>query len=104
MAIEAGPDGSTKRVFVQLSDFNGFAVVDFAARKEVARVQLPAAKAEFVTDGDRATAPSHGIGVAPDGKTLWVTSITANGVFAYSLPDLQLLGFAALPELRLPGR
>jgi len=41
---------------VQLSDFNGFAVVDFAARKEVARVQLPAAKAEFVTDGDRATA------------------------------------------------
>src|SRR5450756_1160237 len=71
MAIEAGPDGSTKRVFVQLSDFNGFAVVDFAARKEVARVQLPAAKAEFESDGDRATAPSHGIGVAPDGKSLW---------------------------------
>src|SRR5580704_9566229 len=45
MAIEASPDGSTKRIFVQLSDFNGFAVVDFAARKEVARVQLPAAKA-----------------------------------------------------------
>ena len=53
MAIEAGPDGSTKRIFVQLSDFNGFAVVDFAARKEVARVQLPAAKTEFETDGDR---------------------------------------------------
>jgi YVTN family beta-propeller protein len=44
------------------------------------------------------------MGVAPDGKTLWVTSITANGVFAYSLPELRLLGFAALPELRLPGR
>jgi len=59
MAIEAGPDGATRRIFVQLSDFNGFAVVDFAARKEVARVQLPPAKGEFETDGDRATAPSH---------------------------------------------
>src|ERR1700758_4282456 len=75
MAIEAGPDGSTKRIFVQLSDFNGFAVIDFAARKEVARILLPAAKADFETDGGRSDAPSHGIGVAPDGKTLWVTSI-----------------------------
>src|SRR6202047_4862359 len=55
MTIEAGPDGATKRIFVQLSDFNGFAVVDFAARKEVARIPLPAAKGEFDTDGDRAT-------------------------------------------------
>src|SRR5258706_8858065 len=53
MAIEAGPDGATRRIFVQLSDFNGFAVIDFAARKEVARIQLPAAKGEFETDGDR---------------------------------------------------
>src|SRR6516162_1127452 len=92
MAIEAGPDGSTKRIFVQLSDFNGFAVVDFAARKEVARIQLPAAKAEFETDADRATAPSHGIGVAPDGKSLWVTSIPNNAVYVYSLADLKLIG------------
>src|ERR1019366_6242629 len=103
MAIEAGPDGSTKRIFVQLSDLNGFAVVDFAARKEVARVQLPAAKTEFETDGDRATAPSHGIGVAPDGKSLWVTSIPNNAVYVYSLADLALAGEVALPSLKLPG-
>src|SRR5260370_27651153 len=36
MAIEAGPDGATKRIFVQLSDTNGFPVVDFASRQEVA--------------------------------------------------------------------
>src|SRR3984893_11330688 len=47
MAIEAGPDGATRRIFVQLSEFNRVGVVDFAARKEVARVQLPATKAEF---------------------------------------------------------
>src|SRR5437763_4993360 len=46
MAIEAGADGATKRIFAQLSDFNGFAVVDFATRKEVARIQLPEAKTE----------------------------------------------------------
>jgi YVTN family beta-propeller protein len=103
MAIEAGPDGATKRIFVQLSDFNGFAVVDFAARKEVARVQLPAAKGEFETDGDRSTAPSHGIGVAPDGKSLWVTSIPNNAVYVYSLADLTLSGEVALPSLKLPG-
>src|SRR5215831_9556029 len=92
MTIEAAPDGSTRRVFVQLSDTNGFAVVDFAARKEVARIKLPATTAEFETDAGRATSPSHGIGVAPDGKTLWVTSIPNNAVFVYSLADLKLIG------------
>jgi YVTN family beta-propeller protein len=103
MAIEAAPDGSTRRIFVQLSDTNGFAVVDFAARKEVARITLPATTAEFETDAGRATAPSHGIGVAPDNKTLWVTSIPNNAVFVYSLDDLKLIGEVALPTLKLPG-
>ena len=104
MTIEANPDGSTKRVFAQLSDLNGFAVVDFAARKEVARIKLPVAKTEFETDAGRATSPSHGIGVAPDNKTLWVTSIPNNAVFVYSLADLSLVGEVALPDLKLPGR
>ncbi len=103
MAIEAGPDGATRRIFVQLSDFNGFAVVDFAARKEVQRIELPKPPTEFETDAGRATAPSHGIGVAPDGKTLWVTSIPNNAVFAYALDDLRLTGQVALPDLKLSG-
>jgi YVTN family beta-propeller protein len=52
----------------------------------------------------RGDSPSHGLGVAPDGKTLWVTSIYANAVFAYSLPDLNLLGHVSLPDLKLAGR
>jgi YVTN family beta-propeller protein len=103
MTIEAGPDGSTKRIFVQLSDTNGFAVVDFAARKEVARIKLPETAVEFETDAGRATSPSHGIGVAPDGRTLWVTSIPNNAVFVYSLADLKLIGEVALPALKLAG-
>ena len=104
MTFEAGPDGSTRRIFVQLSKLNGFAVVDFAARKEVARVKLPDEPTGFGIAERRGDAPSHGMGVAPDGKTLWVTSIFANAVFAYSLPDLKLLGHAKLPELKLAGR
>jgi YVTN family beta-propeller protein len=103
MTIEAGPDGATRRIFVQLSDFNGFAVVDFAKREEVQRIELPKTTTEFETDPGRATSPSHGIGVAPDGKTLWVTSIPNNAVFAYALDDLRLIGQVALPDLKLPG-
>ena len=103
MTIEAGPDGATRRIFVQLSDFNGFAVVDFAKREEVRRIELPKTTTEFETDAGRATSPSHGIGVAPDGKTLWVTSIPNNAVFAYALDDLRLIGQVALPDLKLTG-
>jgi YVTN family beta-propeller protein len=36
--------------------------------------------------------PGHGLAVSPDGKTLWSTSKPNNHVYAYSLPDLKLLG------------
>ena len=93
IAIEVNPDRSTKRLFVQLSDFHGFAIVDFAARKEVGRVTLPNdIPPEKVDKGPFNASPSHGIGVAPDGKTLWVTSRPNARVYVYSLPDLTLLG------------
>jgi YVTN family beta-propeller protein len=104
MTIETNPDGSTKRVFAQLSDLNGFAVVDFAQKKEIARVELPKLKTDFETDGGRNTAPSHGIGVLPDNKTLWVTSIPNNAVYVYSLDgEPKLTGHVDLPSLKLPG-
>ena len=91
------PDRSTKRLFVQLSDFHGFAIVDFAARKEVGRVTLPNdIPPEKVDKGPFNGSPSHGIGVAPDGKTLWVTSRPNARVYVYSLPDLMLLGHEEL--------
>jgi len=51
----------------------------------------------------RSGTPSHGIGVAPDGKSLWVNSTVANAVFKYSLPELKLLGYAPLPEVHPLG-
>lgn len=103
MTFEANPDGSTKRIFVQHSDLNGFSVIDFAQRKEVARITLPDQPTGYAPD-HRQSSPSHGIGVAPDQKTLWVTSIPANAVFVYSLPDLTLKGHVALPLKKIAGR
>ena len=103
MAIEVNPDGSTKRIFAQLSDLNGFAVVNFAERKEVARIELPKAEKGFETDAGRNTSPSHGIGVSPDNKTLWVTSIPNNAVVVYSLADLKVIGQVVLPSLKVRG-
>lgn len=90
IAFEQNADGSTKRLFLQLSNLHGFAVVDFAARKEVERVNLPAGPAGKMPDID--ATPSHGIGVSPDGKTLWINSSLNNRVYEYSLPDLKLMG------------
>jgi len=100
IAIENGPNGSARRIFLQLEHLNGFAVVDFAKHEEVARIKLPAEPSGFAGRGS----PSHGIGVAPDGKTLWVNSTEANSVFAYSLPEIKLLGRVPLPELKIPGK
>jgi YVTN family beta-propeller protein len=103
MAFESNPDGSTRRIFVQLTALNGFAVVDFAKRAEVTRVHLPDQPGGFGGAEGRTGTPSHGIGVAPDGKSLWVNSTVANATFEYSLPDLKLLGHTALPEIHSPG-
>jgi YVTN family beta-propeller protein len=91
MAFERNADGSTKRIFAQLSDFNGFAVIDFATHKEVSRIELPKlppGKAPFQGGGN----VSHGLAVTADGKTLVVNSRLNSAVYLYSLPDLKLLG------------
>jgi YVTN family beta-propeller protein len=103
MTFETNSDGSTSRIFVQLSGFNGFAVVDFAKRAEVARIKLPDQPGGFGIAEGRTGTPSHGIGVAPDGRSLWINSTFANAVFKYSLPGLNLLGYVALPEVHPLG-
>jgi YVTN family beta-propeller protein len=95
MAFSANPDGSTKWIFVQLSGFNGFAVVDFATQKEIHRIKnpdLPPGKQTVPAGSD----PSHGMAVTPDQKTLVVCSRLNNYLYAYSLPDLKPLGGAEL--------
>jgi YVTN family beta-propeller protein len=89
VVIDGNPDGSIHRLFVQLSNLHGFAVIDWASRKEVERVLLPDGPA-----GARPLIPetfSHGMAISPDHKTLWVNSLLDNSVSVFSLPGLKRL-------------
>ena len=91
MAFTRNPDGSTKDIIVQLSNFHGFAVVDFAAREEVRRVTLPDPPGQEKETQGLQGSPSHGLAITPDGKLLWATSKYYDYVAAYSLPEYKLL-------------
>lgn len=92
VAFDTNADGSTKNMYVQLSDFHGFAVVDFDTREEITRVELPEVpEDQRVAEGTYNRAPAHGIGVAPDGSSVWVCSRLNGYVYGYSLPDLELI-------------
>jgi len=95
MAISTNPDGSTKWVFAQLGGFNGFSVVDFATQKVINQIKLPELPAEKQTPSGPPAA-SHGIAITADQKTLLVNSRLNSALYAYSVPDLKLLGSIAL--------
>ncbi len=91
MVFTTNPDGSTKEIIVQLSDFHGFVVVDFKTHEESNRITLPDVPGqEKETDGIQGS-PSHGLAITKDGKMLWATSKWYDYVAAYSLPDFKLL-------------
>ena len=92
MTFDTNPDGSTKNVYSQLSGFHGFVRIDFASGKETARLEHPAVPgAEAHRDGLQG-APAHGLGVSPDGRTIWSTSKVYGYAYVHSLPDLKEIG------------
>jgi YVTN family beta-propeller protein len=95
MTMSVNPDGSTKWIFVQLTKFDGFSVVDFATHKEINRITNPptAPGKKPVPGGGEY---SHGMAVTKDQKTLLVCSRISSAVYFYSLPDLKLIGTADL--------
>src|SRR5215471_605029 len=91
MAVTKNPDGSTDKIYAQLGGFNGFAVLDFATHVRTNQIKLP----DIPPDKQNpfgGPAASHGIAVTADQKTLLVNSRLNSAVYAYSLPDLKLLG------------
>lgn len=97
VAFEKGADGLTSRIFVQESGLHGFEVMDFKTGESLKTVMLPNEPVNVV--GFQSGAPSHGIAVAPDNKTLWVNSSVAGSVFIYSLPELKLLGHTVIGDV-----
>jgi YVTN family beta-propeller protein len=91
MAISKKPDGSTDKIYAQ-NDTHGFRVVDFATHVVSNPVPLPDIAPALQNPGGN----SHGIGITSDQKTLLINSRLNSAVYAYSLPDLKLLGGATL--------
>src|SRR5262245_15884706 len=82
MTFNSNPDGSTKWIFAQLTGLNGFAVVDFATRKEIKRINnpdLPPGKATVPEGSD----PSHGMAVHAAGKRMVVCSRLDNHLYLF---------------------
>ena len=94
------PDGSTDKLYIQVSGHHGFVVFDWDTRQEVARITQPDVPPEERYDSTYNGAPAHGIGVSPDGTTLWSTSRMNSHVYVYSLPDLELV--AGIPTATDP--
>jgi YVTN family beta-propeller protein len=95
MAISSNPDRSTKWIFAQNGSQNAFAVFDFATQAKINEIKLPEIPAE---KQNRHGGPSvsHGIMLTADQKTLLINSRLNSTLYAYSVPDLKLLGAAAL--------
>ena len=70
---------------------------------EIERIKLPDQPGGYGVAEGRTGTPSHGIGVAPDGGSLWIASTAANAVFEYSLPSLELKGYVELPVVHTLG-
>ena len=91
MTFDTNADGSTRNIYAQLSNFNGFGVVDFDTRKEVRRIEYPEVPADERTPGHGGNT-AHGIGVTPNNQYLVANSSLNSSVYVYTLPDLELVG------------
>ena len=95
MAISKKPDGSTDKIYAQNGRDNGFAVIDFDTHVVTSVIKFPdIPPAQQNPFGG--PSPSHGIGITSDQKILVANSRLNSTLYAYSLPDLKLLGSAAL--------
>lgn len=75
-------DESRARLFATVDDLLGFEVADLHTGKIVARVEVPG----FPTGPVRAHhCPSHGIGLTPDGREVWVVDAFNQHVHVFDL-------------------
>ncbi|MDP6097459.1 MAG: hypothetical protein QGG67_15960 [Gammaproteobacteria bacterium] len=92
MGFETNPDGSTKRIFVNLSSLEGFAVVDFDKREIVDRIVAPRAPLSKYSLIGVGNSLAHGIEVLADQSAVWVVSRVSGRVVGWTLPELEWIG------------
>ncbi len=77
-----------KRMYVALTDFHGFAIVDVPGRERIERTALPPGPPSSCVLEPHT--PTHGLALSPDGKELWVTSLGDAGVYVYDVATKKI--------------
>ena len=75
-------------LYSALTDLHGFVIASIPERKVVERVNLPPAPPPACVLEPRT--PTHGIELSPDGRELWVTSLSDGGVYVYDIATKKL--------------
>ncbi len=99
MNMEAGPDGSTSRIFFSYAGYPGIVVISARTGKELERVPYPVPasgpyKGMAPASGNGKDLGFHGGEISPDGKTYWV--MQGSWVREFALPGLKFMGEARL--------
>jgi YVTN family beta-propeller protein len=95
MNMEAGPDGSTWRIFFSYAGYPGIVVISARTGKELERVPYPVPTSgpyEGIApaSGNGKDLGFHGGEISPDGKTYWV--MQGSWVREFALPSLRFMG------------
>ena len=85
-----------RRMYVALSNLHGFVMVDIPENKVIGKVEMPA---EHPHPHPRPFEPidtlTHGLGLTPDEKELWVTSLLDDCMYIYDVEAKKIVGRVA---------
>jgi YVTN family beta-propeller protein len=93
-------DREEKTLYVALSGFHGFVIVDIPSRKVASKVEFPPLPPSIDLRPLRNTA-THGLTLTPDGKELWAASVPTESVYVYDVQNgkvLPAIGVGKLPN------
>lgn len=84
-------DGKT--MYVAVADLHGFVIVDIPNKTVVERIEMPAEHpTPHPLQYESADTRTHGLGLTPDGKELWVTSLLDDCVYIYDVAGKKFVG------------
>jgi YVTN family beta-propeller protein len=91
-------DREEKMLYVALSGFHGFVIVDIPSRKVVHKVEFPALP-QNIDLGPLLNTATHGLTLTPDGKELWAASLPTGNVYVYDVASGKVSPAIAVGQL-----
>jgi YVTN family beta-propeller protein len=79
-----------KTLYCALSDLHGFVIADVAARKVIAKIELPPLSKDVKFPVPRT--PTHGLELTPNEAQLWVTSCGTDTIYVFDTESRKIVG------------